>query len=102
MTELTAALAEVLGDRSHSRRAVALIGGADFTEEERLGPLGAFFATLAAHLDRTSTAVVDGGTDSGIMRLIAGAREKRGSTFPLVGVAPVGALARPTRTGAPI
>jgi TRPM family ion channel len=92
-------LADALATIDATGRALALIGGADFTEPELLVRLRAFFATLAAHCERTGTAVVDGGTDSGVMRLIAEARRSIGGTFPLVGVAPVGALRRRTRTG---
>ena len=82
-------------------RALALIGGADFTDIDETR-LQAFFAVLAAHCQSTGTAVVDGGTDSGVMRLMAAARTAAGAAFPLIGVAPAGALERTTRTGAPI
>ncbi len=39
--------------------------------------------------------VVDGGTDAGIMQMIAEARLKHGYTFPLVGVAPAGRISYP-------
>jgi SLOG in TRPM, prokaryote len=83
-------------------RAVILIGGADFTETRLLARLRAFFAVLAAHLERTGARVVDGGTDSGVMRLVAEARTAIDGTFLLIGVAPAGAVRRRTRTGAPI
>ncbi len=40
-------------------------------------------------------AVVDGGTDAGVMKLIGDAHAERGYPFPLVGVAPVGAVRFP-------
>jgi hypothetical protein len=97
-----AELIHALGSAPAGGRAVILLGGADFTEPDRLARLRRFFATLAAYLERTGTAVADGGTDSGVMRLIAEARTAVAGTFRLIGVAPGGAFSRATRTGAPI
>jgi hypothetical protein len=96
--ELTAAL----GQAPDRDRAVVLIGGADFTEVALEAALRGFFTNLAAYLEATGTALIDGGTDSGVMRLIAGARQAIGGTFRLIGIAPTLAFSRPTRTGAPI
>lgn len=96
--DLLAALGPVPSDGT----AVTLVGGADFTEPERLEELRAFFRVLADYLERSDTAVVDGGTDSGVMRLIAEAKATVGGTFRLVGVAPQGAFDRTTRSGDPI
>lgn len=95
-------LAAALGPRPASGQAAILIGGADFTEVELASGLRGFFTHLAAHLEASRTAIVDGGTESGVMRLIASARTATGATFPLIGVAPALAFSRPTRTGAPI
>jgi SLOG in TRPM, prokaryote len=62
----------------------------DDDEYERLEPLFGRLAELAEH---TGAAVVDGGTDTGVMRLLGRARAY-GHTFPLVGVV-VEALAVP-------
>jgi hypothetical protein len=98
MAELT----EALGPAPDRGRAVILIGGADFTEADLLAGLRTFFAALAEHLERTGTALVDGGTDSGVMRLVAEARRAIGGAFRLIGIAPALAFSRLTRTGAPI
>lgn len=95
-------LIAALGPAQPDGRAVILVGGADLTEPERLAELRALFDTLAAYFERTCTTVVDGGTDSGVMRLMAEARSKIGGEFRLIGVAPAGAFERPTRDGAPI
>lgn len=92
----------MLGPVTDAGRAIALIGGADGMGEADRSALRGFFATLAAYLEATGTAVVDGGTDSGVMRLIGEAWAERGGTFRLVGVVPEGALARSTRDGAAI
>ena len=95
-------LVAALGAPSALPRSIVLIGGADAASADDLESLRAFFATLVQHLDATGTAVVDGGTDSGVMRLIGAARDERGASFRLIGVTPRGALDRPTRDGAPI
>ena len=102
MVASMAELVEVLGPNPAGGRAVVLIGGADFTEADLEAGLRGFFANLAGYLEATGTALVDGGTDSGVMRLIAEARTAIGGTFRLIGVAPALAFSRPTRTGAPI
>jgi hypothetical protein len=94
-------LAAVLGPPS-AGGAVALIGGADGLSTPDMRKLEALFARLVGYLDETATALIDGGTDSGIMRLIGRARDRRGATFRLVGVLPRGALNRSTRDGRPI
>jgi hypothetical protein len=97
-----AGLLEALGDPPPGGRALILIGGADHTEPERLAALEAFLATIARHCERTGTAVVDGGTDSGVMRLMGEARAATGGTFRLIGIAPTGAFERPTKAGSEI
>jgi hypothetical protein len=91
-----------LGPPSPSGRSIVLIGGADAASAEDIERLRAFFATLAGYLEASDTAVIDGGTDSGVMRLIGAARDESGASFRLIGVAPRGALDRTTRDGAPI
>jgi hypothetical protein len=95
-------LVAALGPKPAGGRAIALVGGADSMAPEALAELRAFFATLAGYLERTSTAVVDGGTDSGVIRLIGRARTAAEASFRLIGVIPRGALDRRTRTGAAI
>lgn len=93
-----AELLAALGPRPANGRAILLAGGADLTEPERRAVLRELFLRLAGYCEETGTAVLDGGTDSGVMRLIAEARLAVGAGFPLIGVAPSGALERPTRT----
>src|SRR4029079_18230952 len=69
---------------------------------EALAALPGFFAVLAGYLERTSTAVVDGGTDSGVIQLIGRARARAEAAFRLIGVIPRRALERQTPTGEPI
>jgi hypothetical protein len=92
-------LLAALGPIEAGSRAIILIGGADATEPERLEELRRFFDTLVRHCEATRTTVVDGGTDSGVMRLIAEARTAVLGTFRLIGVAPEAAFDRPTKAG---
>jgi SLOG in TRPM, prokaryote len=46
-------------------------------------------------LDRWGAAVVDGGTDSGVMRVMGQIRDAAGASFPLVGVAAEGTVSIP-------
>lgn len=97
-----AELLDALGPAPADARALILIGGADATEPERAAALLAFFGVVARHCEETGTTVVDGGTDSGVMRLIGEARARLGGTFRLIGVAPTGAFERPSKAGTPI
>jgi TRPM family ion channel len=66
---------------------LVLVGGADDmgdAEVEQLRPL--FADVVAPVVQRVGGLVLDGGTDTGVMRLIGRARAERAATFPLVGV----------------
>lgn len=54
-----------------------------------------FFEVLAPLAESLSATIIDGGTDTGVMRLIGQARAKIGATFPLLGVAAAGTVAIP-------
>jgi SLOG in TRPM, prokaryote len=70
---------------------LVLIGGADRLIQAELEQLDPVLEELAGLAERAGAAVVDGGTDVGVMRRLGAARA-RGRTFPLVGVV-VSALA---------
>ena len=75
------------------RPALVLVGGADdLPDSEGLGPL---FAEVVALAERLGAAVVDGGTDAGIMRLAGEAHAAARATCPLVGVAAEGTVVLP-------
>ena len=88
-----ASVLDALGIR-RGRPVVVLVGGAagmndgDFARAD-----GVLRAAVLPLLDRLGAAVVDGGTDAGVMRAIGRAREALGGRFPLVGVAPAEAMA---------
>src|SRR5215212_3112956 len=94
VAELSAALGELGLCRPCST--LVLVGGAGGLSEaelDRLRPLCIEVLTpLAATL---GAAVVDGGTDAGVMRLMGEARAETNATFALVGVVAIGTIALP-------
>src|SRR5918999_435144 len=83
--DLRSALASIgLG---RARPTIVVVGGASaMTDEDldRLRPL--FVEALAPVAEGVGAYVVDGGTDSGVMRLMGTARSEVAATFPLIGV----------------
>jgi hypothetical protein len=66
---------------------LVLVGGAKGLSEGNRARLYSLFVEVLAHLAETlGMVVVDGGTDSGVMQLMAQARSEKGATFPLIGV----------------
>lgn len=70
-------------------------GGIDPLDMRRLEQV--FRDRLVPAIEALGAAVVDGGTDAGIMRLIGQARHGRGADFPLVGVAAEGTVILPEK-----
>jgi hypothetical protein len=78
-----------------TRPVLMLVGGADSLNSslsERLEPL--FTHAVVPAIERCGALVVDGGTDSGAMRLMGRARAAAQADFPLVGVLPAEISAR--------
>lgn len=59
-------------------------GGLSKADADVLSPV--FDSVVVPLLAQTNAAVVDGGTDAGVMRLIGRARAKVGASFPVIGV----------------
>ena len=97
--DLSAAL-KALGLALH-RPVLALVGGAGGMMPDQLAGMAEAMKPLVPALDRWGAAVVDGGTDSGVMRVIGQARDSAGASFPLVGVAAEGTVVVPGRLPAP-
>jgi hypothetical protein len=76
------------------RPTLVLIGGASGLSEAEAARLTPLFVSLARMAERLDVAVVDGGTDVGVMRLLGRARAEAGASFPLVGVVPEALIAR--------
>src|SRR5262245_8812610 len=65
---------------------LVVVGGASDLRDEEAVRLKPAIDAIAAAAERSGAAVVDGGTDTGTMRLLGRARP-RDASFPLVGVA---------------
>ena len=96
-TKLGDALAAV-GIRS-GRPVLAVVGGASGLGQQDLEAVTGLLRFLVPALDRWDAAVVDGGTDSGVMRALGQVREGAGATFPLIGVAAEGTVVLPGTDG---
>ncbi|MGH8553799.1 MAG: hypothetical protein ACRESZ_06245 [Methylococcales bacterium] len=58
-----------------------------------------FFKVLAPFAESLQAIVIDGGTDSGVMKLMGAARSEIRGTFPLLGVAAIDTVDLPKRPG---
>ncbi len=75
---------------------VVFVGGADGMDDAVAGALGGVWsAALFPAVLAAGATVIDGGTDSGVMRSIGRARAGSGMAFPLVGVAAEGTVTVP-------
>jgi len=93
-----AELADILPKLGFQNRYPTLVlvggaGGINETDMCRLQQL--FIEVLAPTLQTLGVAVVDGGTDAGIMRLMGQTRNQLRATFPLIGVAAIGTVQLP-------
>jgi SLOG in TRPM, prokaryote len=78
------------------RPVLVLVGGAGGIKQNHLQLLNTLLReSVLALLDPLNAAVVDGGTDSGIMKVMGCARTAVGGRFPLVGVAAEGTVVLP-------
>ena len=96
--ELDAALAD-LGVRC-GRPVLAVVGGASGLGPDDLAAVTGLLRFLVPALEVWGAAVVDGGTDSGVMRALGEVREATAATFPLIGVAAAGTVVLPGTDGA--
>jgi hypothetical protein len=85
-----------------ARASLIVIGGADGMSRRDLRRLRPLFSGVLAELAWWfRAAVIDGGTDTGVMRLMGRARATSGHAFPLVGVAPSTLVALPGQPARP-
>jgi SLOG in TRPM, prokaryote len=69
------------------RPVLVLVGGAGGMTADQQTAMAEAMKQLVPALDRWGAAVVDGGTDSGVMQVMGQARDATGVSFPLIGVA---------------
>lgn len=78
------------------RAIVVMHGGAGGMEPELIDDVARFFALgLAPFAEQHRVLIADGGTRAGTMAALGAARQAIKGTFPLVGVAPLGAVSYP-------
>jgi SLOG in TRPM, prokaryote len=82
------------------RPVLVSVGGAGGLTPEHLDAMASLMRErVVPALDRWGAAVVDGGTDSGVMRVMGEARDAAKASFPLVGVAARGTVTVPGENG---
>jgi hypothetical protein len=92
--ELPAALRELGLDSP--RRTIVLVGGAGGLSDVEVALFRPLFdQALAPLAEALGAAVVDGGTDAGVMQLVGQARADAEANFSLIGVSAVGTVALP-------
>ena len=70
-------------------------GGASGMSEDDQKHTRAIIGEVVRFAEEQGASVIDGGTESGIMKMVGDARSEIGGAFPLVGVAPVGKVSYP-------
>lgn len=83
------------------RPVVVVAGGAAGMTPEHSARVAEMAEHLLRAVERRDGALVDGGTDSGIMRVIGRTRHSTGATAPLIGVAAEGTVVLPGKPAAP-
>ncbi len=78
------------------RPVIVVVGGANELRQYHIARLRSLFVKVLAPLAETLNAVViDGGTDTGVMRMMGIARSRTHANFPLLGILPVGVATLP-------
>src|SRR5260370_19159130 len=77
------------------RPVLVLVGGAGGMTADHLAGMAEAMERIIPSLDGWGAAIVDGGTDSGVMRVMGRARAAAGAGFPLIGVAAEGTVIVP-------
>lgn len=81
---------------NRKRPTLVLVGGAGGISQDDMSRLQRLFVEeIAPMAQALGLAVIDGGTDAGVMRLMGQARTEIGGTFPLIGVAASGTVVLP-------
>jgi hypothetical protein len=83
------------------RPVLVLIGGAGGMTSEHMAAMADVMAHLIPALDGWGAALVDGGTDAGVMKVAGRAHAAGSARFPLVGVAAEGTVIVPGTPAAP-
>jgi hypothetical protein len=77
------------------RPVLVAVGGAGGMTPEYCALVGEIMKHLMGMLEGRGAAIVDGGTDAGVMKVMGQARRSTGASVPLIGVAAEGTVALP-------
>lgn len=83
------------------RPVLVLVGGAGGMTRDHLAAMAQVMDRIIPALEGWGAAIVDGGTDSGVMRVVGRAHDAARARFPLVGVAAEGTVILPGTPAAP-
>ncbi len=83
------------------RPVLVLVGGAGGMTPEHMAAMAQVMDRMIPALDGWGAAIVDGGTDSGVMKVVGRAHAAARARFPLVGVAAEGTVILPGTPAAP-
>lgn len=75
--------------------AIFIIGGAALMTERDQQLTQEMIEAVTQFAEERGAIVIDGGTESGIMKMVGDTRHKLGLTFPLIGVSPAGRVSYP-------
>lgn len=76
---------------------IVIVGGAGGIREEDWEPIRKTMDTIVKTAHETGAAIIDGGTDSGVMAISGQIRTAKGYRFPLIGIAAEGTVKWPGR-----
>ena len=76
---------------------IVIVGGAGGIREEDWEPIRQAMDTIIQIAHETGAAIIDGGTDSGVMAISGQIRAEKGYRFPLMGIAAEGTVKWPGR-----
>ena len=80
---------------NHAFPCIFISGGASNMTDDDRQRIRDTMAVVAKFAQEKGAVVVDGGTEAGVMQMIADARLNGGHTFPLIGVSPLGKVSFP-------
>jgi hypothetical protein len=78
-----------------TRPVIFISGGASLMSEHDKEMTEAIITLVVEFAEEHNILIIDGGTESGVMKMVGDLRHTRGYTFPLIGVSPLGRVAFP-------
>ncbi len=80
-----------------SQPVIVIVGGAGGVREEDWEPIRKAMDSIIQAAHETGAAIIDGGTNSGVMAISGQVRAEKGYRFPLIGIAAEGTVKWPGR-----